>query len=96
MTVEQLIVELKKCDPQAEVITEGCDCDGDSAYLQRDPYQDGSAVVYIRRFFKNTNNRDEKYDNKTIWKPLSEIPSPSATSCCSASEGEQTATCGAK
>jgi hypothetical protein len=29
MTVRQLIKKLRKCDPDAEVETEGCDCYGD-------------------------------------------------------------------
>ncbi len=29
MTVQELIEELKKAPPDAEVYTEGCDCNGD-------------------------------------------------------------------
>jgi hypothetical protein len=33
MLVKHLISELKKCNPEAEVITEGCDCTGDTFSL---------------------------------------------------------------
>lgn len=33
MLVKHLIRELQKCDPEAEVITEGCDCVGDTFSL---------------------------------------------------------------
>jgi len=34
MKVKHLIVELQKFNPELEVITEGCDCDGDSASVK--------------------------------------------------------------
>lgn len=33
MRVKHLIRELHRCDPEAEVLTEGCDCYGDSYAL---------------------------------------------------------------
>lgn len=70
MLVKHLIEELKKCDPEGEVMTEGCDCDGDSAFLERDYYEDGSNAVYIHR----SNVPKKKYDNRTILKPLDPPP----------------------
>ncbi len=37
MRVHDLIEELKKCPPDGEVWTEGCDCTGKSALLVVDP-----------------------------------------------------------
>lgn len=42
MKVKHLIRELQKCDPEAEVWTEGCDCTGESHRVEAD--EDGVTV----------------------------------------------------
>lgn len=61
MLVKHLIEELQKCNPEAEVITEGCDCQGDSAYVSID---DEATVCINRETYKrhgveHYNNRSE-------------------------------------
>ena len=52
MLVKHLIRELSKCDPEMQVITEGCDCNGESyAVTINTPSSDEAwpAYVYIER-----------------------------------------------
>lgn len=46
MKVKHLIRELKKCNPDYAVETEGCDCNGDSCFLEID---EKNSEVMIRR-----------------------------------------------
>lgn len=65
MKVKHLIRELKKCNPELEVITEGCDCQGDSAAVKRQK----TSVLIIRGASLET---DEPYDNtQDTLEPLS-------------------------
>ena len=61
MLVKHLIRELQKCNPEAEVTTEGCDCTGDSYNLEITP--DGM-LVEIGRHDAYVRYPD-KYDNRT-------------------------------
>lgn len=54
MKVKHLIRELQKCDPEMEVVTEGCDCTGDSYKVSVDPGWDGQPpMVSIDRSDRN-------------------------------------------
>lgn len=46
MTVSELMDALKKMPPNLEVITEGCDCDGDVTEVVHDTE---NAIVYLKR-----------------------------------------------
>lgn len=60
MLVKNLIRELQKCDPNMEVITEGCDCDGNSIKVTVN-----NRCVYIERedysFKDYKNNQDTPF-----------------------------------
>ena len=59
MKVKHLIRELQKCPPEAEVWTEGCDCQGESFSVEIQK-RDGSVMIN-REWDKGPN--DEYYDN---------------------------------
>ena len=54
VTVAQLIVELQKLDGNLEVMTEGCDCDGDAGSIEvanryKNAFNELQPFAYIRR-----------------------------------------------
>lgn len=60
MLVKHLIRELQKCNPEARVWTEGCDCTGDSCAVVVD--EDGD--IEIARSDRFVRYPDQ-YDNST-------------------------------
>lgn len=51
MKVKDLIARLQKCDPELEVQTEGCDCNGDTGFVALFPADEAypTDVVMICR-----------------------------------------------
>jgi hypothetical protein len=50
MTVLELIEALRQCDPDVEVLTEGCDCEGDVGAVVEQQEQEGTRRwVMLRR-----------------------------------------------
>lgn len=49
MKVKDLIVELQKQDPEAEVLTEGCDCIGDVGSVEEFPPDKGETAILLSR-----------------------------------------------
>jgi len=62
MKVKHLIRELMKCDPEHEVETEGCDCDGDTYCVEQ-----RSNFVYIRRHDEFISLYDENGERCDWW-----------------------------
>ena len=46
MTVRELMQALRRCDPEAEVETEGCDCIGDVAEIRQS--QEPKKILLMR------------------------------------------------
>lgn len=49
MKVKELIFELQKHDPEAEVLTEGCDCLGDVGEVEEFPSDKGETAILLTR-----------------------------------------------
>jgi hypothetical protein len=47
--VKDLIARLQKCDSELEVLTEGCDCNGDTSFVIVIDDHGGQTVVMICR-----------------------------------------------
>jgi hypothetical protein len=64
MLVKHLIHELQKCNPDSEVITEGCDCTGDTFQLAiiRGAHEDIPEIIEISRSDRYTTDNNT-YDN---------------------------------
>lgn len=60
MKVKHLIRELLKCDPEMPVITEGCDCEGES---YRVAIENGGVTICRQHYGDEPNNSN--YDNST-------------------------------
>ena len=59
MTVAALIKQLSALDPDLEVITEGCDCDGTASLAQVEEAKDGLVAVIRRHYgWRDLSNND--------------------------------------
>jgi len=75
MKVKHLIERLKKFDPELEVVTEGCDCNGDTysvVEMDWNPlyYKSSTNVEHVVYIGRSDDVKDEEgdhieYDNKT-------------------------------
>jgi len=65
MKVSDLIRELRKCPPDLPVVTEGCDCNGDTYAVSIDVSGVLPTCVLIERSDSNIDRYEgEEYDNK--------------------------------
>jgi hypothetical protein len=48
MTVKELLEKLKKCNPEAKIVADGCDCYGSAVGVELDEW-DGEEQVIISR-----------------------------------------------
>lgn len=54
LTVRELIEALQKCDPDAEVLTEGCDCEGEAKSVTTYPYAENT--IQIGRWYAGSDD----------------------------------------
>jgi len=61
MKVKHLIKELQKCDPELSVITEGCDCQGDTFSLDYD--SSGDITICRSDYVRDYKGELIEYEN---------------------------------
>lgn len=59
MLVKHLIRELQKVNPEFQVLTEGCDCFGESAYVAIDATDKSISIMRDSSFGRNYNNYED-------------------------------------